>query len=95
MHWCIEEGHDSLEGKEMIIGTHMVQKVVFLLAHWQECNYLEWRGKLEEIDKASMSLDACHKDICITKTYLGNSATLKALLKQVNANNVMQKSWTI
>jgi hypothetical protein len=82
---------DSPEGKQMIIGTHMLRKTAFLFAHWGKCNYPEWRGKLEEFDEASMLLDARHKDICSTKTYLGDSATLKALLKRINADDVMQK----
>jgi hypothetical protein len=82
---------ESPEGKQMIIGTHMLRKTAFLFAHWGKCNYPEWRGKLEEFDKASMLLDARYKDICSTKTYLGDSATLKALLKRINADDVTQK----
>ena len=44
------------------------------------------------MDEASILLDARHKDTCSTMTYLGDSATLKALLDRINANDVTQKA---
>jgi hypothetical protein len=81
----------SPEGKKLIAGTHMLRKTAFLVAYWGKSNHPNWRGQLEAMDEASILLDARHKDTCSTMTYLGDSATLKALLDRINANDVTQK----
>jgi hypothetical protein len=74
---------DVAENKNLIVGTHMLRKTAFLLSYWgikgnsKDCTR---NSKLDELDEASILLDARHKDIFGTKTYLGDSGTLKALM---------------
>jgi hypothetical protein len=73
------------ENKSLIVGTRMLRKTAFLLPIKSNCNVSKRnRYSLDELDEASILLDARHKDIVImgTKTYLGDSATLKALLRR-------------
>jgi hypothetical protein len=74
--------------QNLILRTHMLQKTAFLLAFWGHHNRADWGGKLEPLDEASILLDARHKDVSSTMTYLADSGTLKSLLDQVDPHSV-------
>jgi hypothetical protein len=77
--------------QNLILGTHMLQKTAFLLAFWGHRNCADWGGKLDPSDKASILLDARHKDVSSTMTYLADLGTLKSLLNQVDPHSVHQR----
>jgi hypothetical protein len=68
----------------------MLQKTAFLLALWGHRNCSDWGGKLDPLHKASILLNAHHKDVPSTMTYPPDSGTLKQMLDQVYPHSVHQ-----
>ena len=77
--------------KNMILGTHMLRKTAFLMAYWSHRNRSDWNGKLNPLDDASILLDARHKNVTSTVTYLSDSGALKSLLDRVDPHSVHQR----
>jgi hypothetical protein len=91
---CVNVLNKDMQSQSMrnvILGTHMLKKTAMLFAFWGHYNRPEWRGKLDPMDEASILLDARHKDISSTMTYLGDAGTLKALVERVDPNNVRHR----
>ena len=64
----------------------MLRKTAFLLAYWGDVR-LTKVAELSDIRKASILLDARHKDIGSTATYLSDSGTWKALVDKIDKSN--------
>jgi hypothetical protein len=83
------------DGLLLIAGTHILRKTAFLLAYWgKKMELLDMDGRQRDLpveDQASLLLDARHKDVASTMTYLGDSATLFALHKLLGMNDPNQK----
>jgi hypothetical protein len=61
--------------KNLVLGTHMLRKTAFLIAYWAHHNPSAWDRKLNPLDDASILLDARHKNVSSTVTYLSDSVT--------------------
>jgi hypothetical protein len=93
-HLCVcvlRKDMESQSMRNMIIGTHMLQKTAFLIACWAHRNHPDWKGKLDPLDDASILLDVRHKNVSSTVTCFSNSATLKALLDRIDPHSVHQR----
>ena len=77
--------------KNLILGTHMLRKTAFLMAYWAHQNRSDWDGKLNPLDDASILLDARHKNVTSTVTYLSDSGALKSLLDRVDPHSVRHR----
>ena len=81
---------DSPAMKKMIIGTHMLRKMGYLLAYWG-FNRKYGMHETTPMDQASILLSARHKDTRSCATYLSDSGTMQALCSKIRANDVNQR----
>jgi integrase len=84
---------DPSENPSLIIGTHMLRKTGFLFAYWGIKSHTSnlKAPEFNDIDHATIQLDARHKDISGTKTYLSDSGTLHTLLVRSGLDQPLQR----